>query len=1042
MPFKNHAKHWRWGIVVSLFFLNYTLAEMPAIPLMRNDTGSSNENIPNHLDVAEAPVMEYSDDVPLEELTVDISTLSLQDNPDSPAVLSHIWLGASYRQGSSRIFPLHVLVKQRDAASTIQGVLVFDTRRMQSIQQSFSCKDSTQVTFQFNETSLRIITKNRAGLACFLGGRLCDSKRININSMMVLRSLFAADDLPVDAQVLKKLYEDLQENEAWYQILTGKKLSLAEKTADDGLEMALAEKWPDLLEIMQQSLGQLAELCKPLKQDTLHLIGRPPITRGDLLAGVVRATDPLQWYDQAPQTRFIQDNAGVLSDLSKTAQQWLQFFRSAAEEGRIDFVGGMWSDPDLRLISGESTVRQILYGKTFFRDTFSAEPRIAYTGGCIPQLPQILLKSGFDFLTIPLRPDSLFFALPSHLLQWSSPDGSTIPAGITADFQQLFDLKELSLLITRTKQKLGDRAVLCNLSDASATNLWPQIEKAASLAAYPAIRFNRLPDLLQTHRKKFIKLLQSHGHTMPLSQAPQPPHPFLQGILRQCEAELLTADVWQSFVNQPSAKSKLDSAWRLLLRNQSEAVLSATAERKTLARVSLELNQVLSLADALQREARADLLEKISTKNKGQPLVVFNPLAWQRSGLAMLSWKDDAAVKEIKDSYGQSTPFQQQNDTLIFKAENVPSVGYKTYWIHTGTNHTAASELQVTDRVLENSFVRLEINPGNGNIQRFYDKKRNRELLHYGQMGNRLQLLPKTEGGAAAGSTTLACDQVESISILENGPARGVVRYIRKGGDLRITQDYILHENMPRLDVRIEVQEIPNAVVQTIWPFQVKSDTVYYGTAFGVTARAQSAGSNEESVVQGAFDVLHLKDKDNPVLMLHSGYVPFSLQGHNLVLDLMHPVPADGASKGEQRHQGEQAPITCRYAILTHEGDMQPCDILRAAREYHQPLKVERANPRSAKLPAEFSFLTAEANSSLVSAIKKSYDDETMIIRFFEANGHRDQINLRFGEQMKEGWRVNLLEETIQPLPVADRDVEIPLKPFEIYTLKIDMTEF
>ena len=37
------------------------------------------------------------------------------------------------------------------------------------------------------------------------------------------------------------------------------------------------------------------------------------------------------------------------------------------KEGRWEVMGGMWVEPDLNMPDGESLVRQIFYGKRYFR---------------------------------------------------------------------------------------------------------------------------------------------------------------------------------------------------------------------------------------------------------------------------------------------------------------------------------------------------------------------------------------------------------------------------------------------------------------------------------------------------------------------------------------------------------------------------------------------------------------------------------------------------------------------------------------------------
>ena len=68
--------------------------------------------------------------------------------------------------------------------------------------------------------------------------------------------------------------------------------------------------------------------------------------------------------------------------------------------GRFHPVGGAWLEHDCMIPSGESLVRQYLYGQRYFRDRFGSYCREAWlpdTFGYASQLPQILRLAGLDY---------------------------------------------------------------------------------------------------------------------------------------------------------------------------------------------------------------------------------------------------------------------------------------------------------------------------------------------------------------------------------------------------------------------------------------------------------------------------------------------------------------------------------------------------------------------------------------------------------------------------------------------------------------------
>jgi len=67
--------------------------------------------------------------------------------------------------------------------------------------------------------------------------------------------------------------------------------------------------------------------------------------------------------------------------------------------GRWEVVGGLWVEPELNLINGESIVRQLLYGQRYVLEKFGNVSTVAWlpdSFGFCATLPQIL-KQGIEY---------------------------------------------------------------------------------------------------------------------------------------------------------------------------------------------------------------------------------------------------------------------------------------------------------------------------------------------------------------------------------------------------------------------------------------------------------------------------------------------------------------------------------------------------------------------------------------------------------------------------------------------------------------------
>ncbi|GHV00217.1 hypothetical protein FACS1894211_07070 [Clostridia bacterium] len=103
--------------------------------------------------------------------------------------------------------------------------------------------------------------------------------------------------------------------------------------------------------------------------------------------------------------------------------------KQKVKEGRIEPQGAMWVESDLNVTSGESLVRQVLYGKKFWREEFGQEVKTAHLPdvfGFSGALPQILAKSGVDSLITIKMSWNKFNVFPYHTFNWRGIDGSEV----------------------------------------------------------------------------------------------------------------------------------------------------------------------------------------------------------------------------------------------------------------------------------------------------------------------------------------------------------------------------------------------------------------------------------------------------------------------------------------------------------------------------------------------------------------------------------------------------------------------------------------
>lgn len=120
---------------------------------------------------------------------------------------------------------------------------------------------------------------------------------------------------------------------------------------------------------------------------------------------------------------------------------------------------------------------------------------------------------------------------------------------------------------------------------------------------------------------------------------------------------------------------------------------------------------------------------------KGRKVVVYNPLPWKRSGLVsfhMGVYKKNYQVYGLKDELtGKILPVYNDYNHLSFHAEDIPSLGYKTYTLVTSpiSEDSRNSRIDEVKAVLENNYFKIEINKENGALLSVWDKQQQKEMV-------------------------------------------------------------------------------------------------------------------------------------------------------------------------------------------------------------------------------------------------------------------------------------------------------------------------
>jgi alpha-mannosidase len=130
-------------------------------------------------------------------------------------------------------------------------------------------------------------------------------------------------------------------------------------------------------------------------------------------------------------------------------------------------------------------------------------------------------------------------------------------------------------------------------------------------------------------------------------------------------------------------------------------------------------------------------------------------------------------------------------------------------------------------------------------------------------------------------------------------------------------------------------------------------------------------------------------------------------------------------------------PQRFRYAVLPFEGDWLEARVKSASQRYRvPPLIVQGVEDQMTQ--GGTSFLERTTARTCVTAVKKHEERDTLVVRLHNLTGEEVVETLRFGREIAQAWRTDLLEERLEELQLASaHELCLTLRGYEIATVEV-----
>ena len=691
------------------------------------------------------------------------------------------------------------------------------------------------------------------------------------------------------------------------------------------------------------------------------------------------------------------------------------------KQGRWEVQGCMWVEADMNIPCGESLVRQILYGKRFFRKEFQLDidnlwlPDVFGFSG---SLPQLMAKSGVKhFMTQKLSWNDTTDH-PYHTFFWEGIDGSKVLSHLPPEDTYNSPASPASLAkIEREyiEKAISDNSLLVfGIGDGGGGPGEEHIERLLrernlhglpAVIQEPAYKLFKKLEKNASQFKTWIGELYLEKHRGCYTTQSRNKRWNSQMEIALHELEFL-ASLNLTLTKKKYPAAELEEIWQEVLLYQFHDILPGSSITRVYDESLARYKTLYKKVQLLIEYYRKSLAESVNCSSIKKPVLISNSLSWQRN-----EW--------IKTGH------------KWIKA-TVPPMGYA---VIDSTQPAALSVCTASKKHIENDLLRIDFEQ-NGEIKAIYDKRNNCHTLDLNHRGNVFSVYDDT-GNAwdfprEYRSRPAQQMKLESSQMHVDGH-QAVMRQIWNYKESQLVQEILLKEGTRRIDFVTKVDwRQPRKMLRVSFRTAVTSAAVQCGIQFGSIARSSRKNTPADLA---KFEIcanrwVDISDNRYGVAIMSDckyGYkVSENLLDINLLRTPTFPDPVADIANHE-----------FTYSLYPHAGDHVDGGVMQASYELNYPLLISNISASSGPLPAEFSFVKLSKPEIVVETIKKSEDDNTVILRFFESSGKAIETEMSFSFTPKQVSLVNLMEEQIKALACKKNKLSLKFGPFEIHTIKL-----
>lgn len=754
--------------------------------------------------------------------------------------------------------------------------------------------------------------------------------------------------------------------------------------------------------------------------------------------------DRMKEYDEFI---FTGSSASYYEWVEENDPEMFEEIRERVKEGRWIIVGGWWIQPDCNAPSGESFVRQGLYGQRYFEEKLGVKALCGYnvdSFGHNGMLPQILKKSGMNAYVF-MRPGRHEKGLPGETFLWRSPDGSEVMASrLPFEYCTWPDKIEEHVRRCAGEIKCPGESIMCfyGVGNHGGGPTRKNIESIREMQ-----KREEMPDLVFASPNDFFADMEKEKEQLPVvteglfhhSSGCYSAHSEIKKRNRIAENRLEMAEkyavVSDVLTGKQYPKKRLTEAWKDVLFNQFHDILAGTCLEAAYEDAGEQYGAALSCAAKVLNSSIQTISWKIDIpfEEGTKPLVVFNPNAFETAfEVAVESWKPQEGTV-LLDEQGEQIPFQYvQSEAasngrcrIIFVAK-LPSLGWRTFRFSVRDNVRRFADVKADGNSAENTWFSIRFDEETGYITSL--KKKN-DGTEYFSGPAAIPAVIEDRSDTWSHGVRIFDKQIGAftgkVKLVEQGPVKSVLRVTSIYGASRIVQDYSVYQDLDFVAVKTTVDWRERfKMLKFLFPMNMNYLRASWEIPYGAVQREPDG---EEYPMQSFLDLEGTnpgtETKMNGLSILNNGKTAGSVSGKTAAFTVLRsPVYANHEpyvpDENLEYHYLDQGIQNFTWVLYPHDGSWEEAETVRLSRTLNQNPIALFESFHNGPFPQRGSFFENREKNISCTVLKEAEDGSgDLVLRFYETSGKKTEDHFA--------------------IPSLKVEKKLDFSPFEIKTVRI-----